>query len=396
MGITIANGDVWYTLWLAALGCTGAVRKFNRRVTGDVHAAQGCGSINDDFHRTREGGTAMSALRPNQFVTHDYAGDLSNDQLLAMLENMMLSRKLDERMWVLNRQGKVPFHISAMGHEACQVGMAFAMRPGYDWLHPYYRDIAFNLALGATPTDLMLPLFGKAEDPSSGGRQMPAHFGNSKLRIVSGSSPVTTQVPQAAGIALAAKLRQLDEVVVTTFGEGSTSQGDFHEGLNWAGIHKLAVIFLCQNNQYAISVPMSKQMAVENVADRGAAYGMPGVIYDGNDVLEAYNVSAEAVARARRGDGPSLLEAKTYRPVPHSSDDDDRSYRSREEVEEWKHKDPIQRFEKILLARGVLTTAMRDEIAARVGAQVDAATEYAMAAAYPKPEDALFPVFGKM
>lgn len=341
-------------------------------------------------------GTASTALLPRQFVTHDYAGDLSSDQLLAMLESMMLSRKLDERMWVLNRQGKVPFHISGMGHEACQVGMAFAMRRGYDWLHPYYRDLAFNLALGATSSDLLLPLFGKAADPSSGGRQMPAHFGSRQLRIVSGSSPVATQIPQAAGMAFAAKLRGLDEVVVTCFGEGSTSQGDFHEGLNWAAIHKLPVIFLCQNNQYAISVPLSLQMAVENVADRACAYGLPGVVYDGNDLLESYNVAAEAVARARRGDGPTLLEAKTYRPVPHSSDDDDRSYRSREEVEEWKRKDPIQRFEQALLTRSVLTETQHGEMAARVLAQVDAATDYCMAAPYPKPEDALFPVFNRM
>ncbi len=338
----------------------------------------------------------MSALRPNQFVTHDYAGELSSTQLLAMLETMVLARRLDERMWVLNRQGKVPFHISGMGHEACQVGMAFAMRAGHDWLHPYYRDIAFNLALGAAPADLLLPLFGKADDPSSGGRQMPAHFGNRKLRIVSGSSPVATQIPQAAGMAFAARLRGLDEVVVTCFGEGSTSQGDFHEGLNWAGIHKLPVIFLCQNNQYAISVPISQQMAVEHVADRGAAYGMPGVIYDGNDVLESYNVSAEAVARARRGDGPTLLEAKTYRPVPHSSDDDDRSYRSRSEVEEWKRKDPIQRLQKTLSERGLLDATRLAAMEAQAVSQVDAATEYSMAAPYPQPEDALFPVFGSL
>lgn len=338
----------------------------------------------------------MPAIWSNQFITQDYAANLSAESLLAMYEVMVLARRLDERMWILNRQGKVPFHISGLGHEACQVGTAFAMRRGHDWLHPYYRDLAFNLALGATPSDLMLPLFGKATDPSSGGRQMPAHFGNPRLRIVSGSSPVATQLPQAAGIALAAKLRGLDEVVVTCLGEGSTSQGDFHEGLNWAAIHKLPVVFLVQNNQYAISVPLDKQMGVANVADRGDAYGMPGVMFDGNDVLESYNAAAEAVQRARRGDGPTLLEAKTYRPVPHSSDDDDRSYRSRAEVEEWKQKDPILRAERLLRARDLLTDATRDEVQQRVMTLVDQATDFAIQAPYPRPEEALGPVFGPL
>lgn len=338
----------------------------------------------------------MPAIWSNQFIAQDYTADLSAETLLAMYEVMLLSRKLDERMWILNRQGKVPFHISGLGHEACQVGTAFAMRRGHDWLHPYYRDLAFNLALGVTPTDLMLPLFGKAADPSSGGRQMPAHFGNPRLRIVSGSSPVATQVPQAAGIAFAAKLRGLDEVVVTCLGEGSTSQGDFHEGLNWAAVHKLPVVFLVQNNQYAISVPLSKQMGVANVADRGDAYGMPGVMVDGNDVLESYNAAAEALLRARRGDGPTLLEAKTYRPVPHSSDDDDRSYRSRAEVEEWKQKDPILRAERLLRARDLLTDATRDEVQQRVMTLVDQATDFAIQAPYPRPEEALGPVFGPL
>ena len=285
----------------------------------------------------------MPALTAQQFVTCDHAASLTAEQLLDMYEVMLLARKLDERMWVLHRQGKVAFHISGMGQEACQVGAAYAMERGKDWLHPFYRDMAFVLALGMTARHLMLALFGKAEDPSSGGRQMASHFGFAPSRIVSSSSPVATQMPQAAGIAFAAKLRGLDEVVFATLGEGSTSQGDFHEALNWAGIHCLPLITLVQNNQYAISVPMEKQMPVANVADRGDAYGMPGVMYDGNDIFESYNVAREAVLRGRHGEGATLLEAKTYRPTPHSSDDDDRSYRSRDEVEMWKKRDPILR-----------------------------------------------------
>jgi 2-oxoisovalerate dehydrogenase E1 component alpha subunit len=269
------------------------------------------------------------------------------------------------------------------------------MERGKDWLHPYYRDMAFVLALGLTPRDLMLALYGKAEDPSSGGRQMPAHYGSKALRIITGSSPVATQVPQAAGVAFASKLRGLDEVTVTCLGEGATAQGDFHEGLNWAGIHHLPLVVIVQNNQYAISESTDKEMAVCNVADRGEAYGMPGVMYDGNDVLESYSVAREAIQRARSGNGPSLLEAKTYRPVPHSSDDDDRTYRSREEVEQWKRRDPILQFDSVLRERHVLGDALAQQILERVMAKVDDADQYAQRAAYPKPEEALWPVFGE-
>ena len=170
----------------------------------------------------------MPALTTQEFISQDHSAGLGEDQLLAMYESMLLSRKLDERMWILHRQGKVAFHISGLGQEACQVGAAFAMERGKDWLHPYYRDMAFVLALGLTPRDLMLALYGKAEDSSSGGRQMPAHYSSKALRIITGSSPVATQVPQAAGVAFASKLRGLGEVTVTCLGEGATAQGDFH------------------------------------------------------------------------------------------------------------------------------------------------------------------------
>jgi 2-oxoisovalerate dehydrogenase E1 component alpha subunit len=272
--------------------------------------------------------------------------------------------------------------------------MAFALKPGLDCVHPYYRDIALVLSLGMEPRHLMLALFGKREDPSSGGRQMPAHFSYPPLNIVSVSSPVATNIPQAAGIALGAKLRREETVVVACFGEGSTSEGDFHEGLNWAGIHRLPVVFFCQNNQYAISVPQDRQMAIENVADRAAAYGMPGVVVDGNDVLAVYRAASEAVERARAGGGPTLLEAKTYRPVPHSSDDDDRSYRSREEVESWKRRDPISRFETYLQGQGLLGAELKEETLEQIMAEVDDATDYAENAPYPEPEEALGPVWG--
>jgi 2-oxoisovalerate dehydrogenase E1 component alpha subunit len=328
-------------------------------------------------------------------LNHEDLG-LSADTLLDMYYQMLLARKLDERMWALHRQGKVAFHISGIGQEASQVGLAFSLKPGYDWVHPHYRDIALVLSLGMQARHLMLAMFGKREDPSSGGRQMPSHFSFRQLRIVSVSSPVATQIPQAAGIALAAKLRHEDTVVVTSFGEGSTSEGDFHEGLNWASIHRLPVIFFCQNNRYAISEPMEKQMAVKNVADRAEAYDIPGLAVDGNDVLVVYNAARQAVERARAGGGPTLLEAKTYRLVPHSSDDDDRSYRSREEVKAWKERDPIVRFEAYLEERAILGAELREETLERVMGEVDEATQCAETAPDPEPEEALGPVWGPL
>ncbi len=324
------------------------------------------------------------------------AAELTDDKLLEMYYAMVRGRRLDERMWVLHRQGKVAFHISGIGHEATQVGAAFTIRQGHDWVYPYYRDIAMVLALGMTPRMLMLGLFGKKEAVSSGGRQMPEHFSYRPSKLVTISSPVGTQIAQAPGTAFASKIKGSDEVTVVCFGEGTTSQGDFHEGLNWASIHKLPVIFLCQNNQYAISEPINVEMAVGHVSDRAKGYNMAGVSVDGNDVLATYDAMREAMARARHGEGPTLVEAITYRPVPHSSDDDDRTYRSREEVEAWKKKDPILNFEKLLYKRGVLDDAKKAEIEAKVMAEVNDATDYAINAPYPAAEEALYPVYGPL
>ena len=335
----------------------------------------------------------MAAELQTLTVIDDADVDLGPGVLQEMYWQMVRSRRLDERVWVLHRQGKIAFHISGMGHEGIQIGAAFAIKAGYDYVHPYYRDLALNIALGYTPRDLMLAVYGKAGEPTSGARQMPSHWGSRKLNIVSGSSPVATQVPQAAGMALAIKLRGEDRVALTCLGEGSTSEGDFYEGLNWAGVHRLPLICIVQNNIYAISVPVDKQMAVPNVADRAPMFGIAGVIVDGNDVLASYRAIKEAADRARSGGGATLIEAKTYRPVPHSSDDDDRSYRSRDEVEQWKHRDPIARFQAYLLERGVLTDDLIQEVEARAREEIDAAQAAAESAPYPPPEEALGPVF---
>jgi 2-oxoisovalerate dehydrogenase E1 component alpha subunit len=341
---------------------------------------------------------------PKHTTVERYSARLSTETLLEMYWKMLLSRRVDERAWVLHRQGKIPFHISAMGHEGCQVGAAFAIHRGVDYVNPYYRDLALVVALGITPKQFMYSLFGKAGEYSSGARQMPSHFGLKSLNLISGSAPVATQVPQAAGLAFAIQYRQNMKLVdpkdesqprlaLTCLGEGSTSQGEWHEGMNWAGVHKLPFICLVQNNEYAISEPMDKQMAITNVADRAAAYGVKGVVVDGNDTLACYDVVKEAAERAYNGEGATLIEAKTYRVTPHSSDDDDRVYRSREEVESWKKKDPVIRFQKYLLDEGILTQAIVDDYEARAKAEVDAAQVDAEAAPYPAPEDAMGDVY---
>ena len=318
---------------------------------------------------------------------------LTKDQLLDMYYRMFLARTVAQRERMLNRMGKGPFAISGEGHEAAQVGTASVLRPGHDWVVPYYRDIGVALTIGQTPRDLLLAFFSKAEDISSGGRNMPSHFSDPKLRIVSGSAPVGTQLPHAVGVALASKLRGTDEVTAVYFGDGATSTGDCHEAMNFAGVHKLPVIFVCENNLYAISVPWSKQAAVENVAVRAQGYGFPGVTVDGNDLLAVYAAAREAHERARKGEGPTFIEAKTYRLMPHSSDDDDRRYRSREEVEEWARRDPVKRFEAWLKEHGVASARALEELQKNAAQEVDEATEYAEAAPAPEPDSALEHVY---
>lgn len=218
---------------------------------------------------------------------------------------------------------------------------------------------------------------------------MPNHFSQRKNRIVTGSSPVTTQVPHAAGIALAAKMEKKDFVTFTTFGEGSSNQGDFHEGLNFAGVHKLPVIFMCENNKYAISVPIEKQLACKRVSDRAIGYGMPGVTVDGNDIFAVYEAIKNAADRARNGEGPSLIEAVSYRLTPHSSDDDDRTYRTVEEVEEAKKKDCLYTLKTYLMDAGILTVEKDEQLESKIKNIIDEATEYAEKAPYAEPEDAL-------
>ncbi|MCA0754496.1 thiamine pyrophosphate-dependent dehydrogenase E1 component subunit alpha [Paenibacillus sp. N4] len=326
-----------------------------------------------------------------QSVRHLELG-LSNEQAIEMYKTMVAARKFDERMLLLQRAGKINFHVSGIGQEVAQVAAAFALDRNQDYFLPYYRDYGFVLSVGMTLRDLLLSVFAKAEDPNSGGRQMPGHFGSKKLRIVTGSSPVTTQVPHAVGIALAAKMKQKPFVSFVTFGDGSSNQGDFHEGCNFAGVHKLPVIFMCENNQYAISVPLHKQVAGK-VADRALGYGFPGYQVDGNDALEVYRIVKEARERAVAGEGPTLIEALMYRLSPHSTSDNDLAYRTKEEVDSYRAKDGIPRFKQYLIDAGIWSEELDSEMHASVRKELDEATEYGDKAPFPAPESILLHVY---
>jgi len=330
----------------------------------------------------------MTAIR-EAINTHG----LTEKQLSQILEKMLLARALSVRQRMLQRMGKGPMTFSGEGHEAAQVGSAFTLRPGVDWVFPYYRDVAVAVTVGMTPVDILRGFFARRDDISGGGRNMPSHFSHRGLRIVSGSAPIATQLPHAVGAALAAKLRKLDEIVVAYSGDGSTSTGDWHESMNFAGVHRLPIVFVCEHNNYAISVPWRKQAAIENVSIRAQGYGFPGVTVDGNDVLAVYGAMAEAVKRAGAGEGPTLIEAKTYRLVPHSSDDDDRRYRTREEVEAWSAKDPFVAFPRQLKELGVLDDSAEKEINDRVNREVDTATDQVEREPQPEAPTAVLHVF---
>ncbi|MCZ8512848.1 thiamine pyrophosphate-dependent dehydrogenase E1 component subunit alpha [Paenibacillus filicis] len=319
---------------------------------------------------------------------------LTDQQAVEMYTLMLTGRKFDERCHVLQRSGKIAFHVSGIGQETAQVAAAYALNKDKDYFLPYYRDYSFVLTVGMSLKELMLAAFAKAEDPNSGGRQMPGHFSHKKLNIVTGSSPVTTQVPHAVGFALAAKMKRREFVAFTTFGEGSSNQGDFHEGCNFAGVHKLPVIFMCENNQYAISVPLHKQVS-GSIAERAIGYGFPGYKVDGRDPLEVYRVVKEARERAVRGEGPTLIEAVMYRLTPHSTSDDDLLYRTKEEVESNKAQDGLIKYKEYLIGCGLWSEEQEAELSDRIKKELNEATSYADSAPYPKPEDTLLHVYAE-
>lgn len=318
--------------------------------------------------------------------------DLTKENLKEMYYTMLLARKLDERMWLLNRAGKLPFVISCQGQEATQIGTGFALDKEQDILSPYYRDLALVTHFGITPLETMLSAFAKEGDIQSGGKQMPGHFSKKENNILTQGSTVTTQVLHAVGAAYKFKLDDEKRVALTTLGEGSTSQGDFHEGLNFAGVHKLPFICLVENNDYAISVPKNLQYAAEKLSDRALGYGIHGEQVDGNDPIAVYSAVKRARERAVNGEGSSLIEALSTRLTAHSSDDDD-SYREKEEREENKSRDCLISFKNYLIENEIADEEWFSSQEADIKQIVTDATKKAEKAPHPKAEDALLNVY---
>ena len=320
---------------------------------------------------------------------------LSPQDLLEMYSTMVLVRTLDERLWIMNRQGKAAIVASCQGHEAAQLGAVWAMRQAPSAAYfLYYRDLGMMIAMGVTPTEMLLNFLAKAGETFSGARQFHMHGARPDLKLYNLSNVVSTQIPHAVGYALGCRMSGDPTVTITTFGDGGASEGDFHEGVNFAAVHRLPVIFFCENNKYATSVPMSKQMAIVDIADRAAGYGMPGVVVDGTDILATYQVTREAVRRAAQSEGPTLIEAKVERYLPHTSDDDDRRYRAPEEIEEAKKRDPLKLFREHLIGEGILTEDMDQQVYSEARNEVNLATEEAEAAPFPDPGDFYDHVYG--
>ena len=310
----------------------------------------------------------------------------TREQLLDMYREMTLCRTLDERIWMLNRQGKAAIVASAQGHEAAQLGSASALRKGKDRFFIYYRDLAVQLHLGLTPTQIMLGYMGKEGEPLSGGRQFPSQGYFPEGNLFNLSNVVGTQIPQAAGSALVSKIRGDGAVTITYFGDGATSTGDCHESMNFAGVHKLPLIFFYENNRYAISVPLSLQMAVSDLSARVEGYGLAYEQVDGTDPAAVYGLTSKAAERARAGQGATVIEARVERYLPHTSDDDDTRYRSDDELSLARLHDPLSLLRDRLTAEGVLSAAQDEAMRGDAMRQVNEATDYVESAPYPSTD----------
>lgn len=336
---------------------------------------------------TAEKATDEMAKTNTQNGTIEQRYGLTDEQLKAIFRNMLLQRQLDNRGFQLNRQGKVPFALGSEGHEALQAGAAMAFARGKDVLAPYYRDLGLCLGIGLTPFEILLSIFARAQD-HNGGRQFPNHYSSKAAGLQSFSSILAAHIPHAVGTAYALRYRnEPGRAVLCTCGDGTTSEGEWHESMNFAAIHKLPFVMLVENNQWAISTPLSKQMAQPEIWKRAAGYGLPGRRFNGFDPIETYGVVSEALERARSGGGPSLIEGTCYRYLAHSTDDNDMTYRTREDVLEQRKLDPVPRFESVLVENGVMSP---DEVATMrkdVLRETNEATDAAEALPYPQPAD---------
>jgi len=329
----------------------------------------------------------MQVISNQGVANRDVEPSIPSEDLLRLYRIMVLNRMLDDRMMKLQRQGRIGFYLQSMGEEATTVGTAYVLQP-QDWIFPCYREPGAAFVRGFKLVDFVCQLIGNAGDPVKG-RQMPNHYLYKEGNYTSVSSPVGTQIPQAVGAAWAAKIQKDPVVVLVYFGEGATSQGDFHVGMNFAGVFKAPCIFICRNNGYAISVPRSRQTASESIAIKAKAYGFPGVLVDGNDILAVIRATREAADRARKGEGPTLIEAVTYRQGAHSSSDDPRAYRPDEELEQSVQGDPIIRFRKYLEEKKLWDAsreeALQEEVKQEILNAVAEAEKYG-----PPPIETLF------
>ena len=317
----------------------------------------------------------------------------TREEYLQLHRWMCMAKALDDRMHILVKQGRAPFVGSSRGHEGIQVASTAALGAD-DWLVPHYRGLANSIVRGLTMKEWMLAVFAKAGDPLSAGRNIPGGcYSYHALKIAPVSQVVASWVPKASGIAYASRLSGDGSVVLCTFGDGATSQGDFHEGVNFAAVHRLPVVFVCENNSYAISVPIRLQMANPNIADRAAGYGIPGVTVDGTDVPACYAACREAVDRARRGEGPTLIDAKVWRINSHTSEDNHLKYRTKEEIADASEHDPIARFVAWLIERGEMTAEDAAKVQADCDSEASDAADWAEQQPDPVAEDALTNVF---
>jgi TPP-dependent pyruvate/acetoin dehydrogenase alpha subunit len=314
-------------------------------------------------------------------------GRYSPEMLLALYRMMVKCRMCDEKARILFRQGKFAGNFySGCGQEAVEVGAAYSLRED-DWIAPSHRDWTSNIVKGVPLKYCFAQIYSKATSPDRG-RSSPAHMGYPPLNIITPASTIAGQLNVGTGVALGLKKLRRDSVVVSFFGDGATSTGGFHEAVNFAGVHRLPILYVCQNNLWAESVPLRLQTAVKDLAVKAQAYGFPGVTVDGNDVLEVYEAAQKAIARARAGEGPTFIECKTYRWYGHS-EIDPAKYRSKEEVELWKKKEPIERFERYLAERKLLNEEAKQETATEIRREIDEAVEFAEQSPYPEPQEAL-------
>ena len=321
---------------------------------------------------------------------------ISKDEALKALRLMLLGRTIDNKAMNLLRQGKTFFHIAGSGHEAIQVAAGLALNPNKDWFFPYYRDLALSLSIGVKPYDFFLQSFAKNDDPSSGGRQLPCHWGHPDINLPGQSSPTGTQFLQAVGAALAQVRKGERNIAYVSSGEGTSSQGEFHEAVNWASREKLPVLFVIENNKYAISVPVYLQSGGRgaSVSEMMAGFAnLHRVKIDGTDYFECVEKVAEAIEYIKSGKGPALIEAEVVRLLSHSSSDDQKKYRSPEELEKDLRKDPIQVFVKKLTSMKLINDDEYQKLKKEVEKEVNDAADKALKAADPKPETATQYIF---